>query len=197
MLKDCLKNNKKTFIANLIIGLILAVFVVVPFHVSGLHIKLYFPEDTYGICQIFYQTPEDTSFDADKMISAEIENGVCDLYLDGSFKNRIYTLRIDLPTLTDTYEVSKVRITSAGFTVKKYSGYDFFTGDNILFSNDIEAVDENNGSAIIYTGTDPFFVVNSPVLNTVNSGFSRMYLSKAFLALFLILASFFSGKRLF
>ena len=189
--------NKTTLISNIIIGILMLLFIIIPFSSSDLHLKIYFCDSTIGQCQVFYATKESPNLSGEQTFTSDIDNQICDISIDKSLKGKLTTLRLDFPNTNALMEIEKIEFVSGGFAVKTYGAFDFFTGRNVLAVNDITSVDPFHEHAFIGVGNDPFFIMDTPILDKANKCFSSFTVSKALLCVFLVAVSFLMKKSNF
>lgn len=187
-------HNKKHIILNLIVVALLAGFVLIPWRISDLAIRVTYENAPEGKTEVFYSVASDPGIKGDLKVSAEIEDDVSTMTLDQSLRGELYEIRLDLPSSPELLTVKKVELVSGGFTVKSFNGYELFSS-YVSGTNDIISVDPYLNNALIGTGEDPFFVFDANFTDIVNRSFSRYFISKLILALLFATGCIFNQTR--
>lgn len=188
-------HNKKHIILNLIVVVLLAGFVLIPFRTSDLAIRVTYENAPEGKTELFYSVKSDPGIKGDLKVTSEVENDVSVLTLDHSLRQELSELRLDIPQSTELVNIKTIELVSGGFTVKSYKGYELLASAHVSGTNDIISVDPYLNNALIGTGADPFFVFDSSFTEIVNQSFSRYYVSKLIFALLIASGCIFTQKK--
>lgn len=187
--------KKIRYTLGIIIGVL--IFAFFPFPASDLHVKLFLEDSQVGDCALYFETDTEPGFSQDKCIIVPIKNGTVDFRLDSSLADHVTGIRIDIPNFDQTICVTNVSIHSAGVIQNEYNPCEFFSEENISFTNgisDINLVTSRKQVYITSSNEDPYFVLSNELVNEINKYFSHYTLTRLFVFVFL-LGSFYSWKK--
>lgn len=174
--------------------LLLLVWVAVPLTSGKLHMKIYF-EKGGGECSLYYATTDHPVIDGELIVTAPVEEGCVDLILDAGLAKSLSDIRLDLPTTTGEFMITRVELSSGGLVQKSYDASAFFSKAAIVSTNDITTMDPVAQKVYILTGADPYIVFNTDRVAELRGAFSHYTMTKFGVAAFLVLTYLFARKK--
>lgn len=174
--------------------LLLLVWVAVPLTTGKLHMKIYF-EKGGGECSLYYATEDHPVIDGELVVTAPIEEGVADLILGPEVSETLSDIRLDLPTTTGEFMITRVELSSGGLVQKSYDASAFFSKAAIVSKNDITTMDPVAQKVYILTDADPYIVFNTDRVAELRGAFSHYTMTKLCVAAFLVLTYLFARKK--
>lgn len=173
------------------------IFILLPFPTADMIIRVQYSEIIGNNYAIYYAYNEN-SFQSDQYIIGEINNKKNEI----SFRlpddiNHLTELRMDFPDINNLLCINKITVSSAGIIQKQYNPNHFFSSENVIFSNDIDAISQVTAQDKTYlsiNGPDPYVVFSNTLVNDINSGFSQYRLTRIFICLFIIACYLFYKK---
>lgn len=189
---------KKKILFVCIIFLFMAVFVLVPAPTSKLNIRIYFDEIQGDSCALYYAVDSD-GFTQDQCVSSAIDydRKMVEFVLEPSLEGRVTGLRLDFPDIPQLLCIKTITISNAGVIKREYDPCDFFAQENIVYSNDIDAISRVAVRARTYIKTlpdDPYMVLSGELCQQLMGCYSHFKLTKLAVCVF-ILATFILAKK--
>ncbi|MDE5587684.1 MAG: hypothetical protein K2J60_00895 [Acetatifactor sp.] len=189
---------KKKILFACIVFLLMAAFVLIPAPASNLYIRIYFDEIQGDSCALYYAVDGDEAFSQEQCVSSVIDydKQMVEFVLEPSLEGRITGLRLDFPAEPQLLCVKTITVSNAGVIKREYNPCDFFAGENILYSNDIDAISLVTARARTYVKTfsdDPFMLLSGELCQQLMGCYSHFRLTKLAVCVFLS-ASFFLAK---
>lgn len=184
-----------------IIFLISAAFLLVPFPAADVNFRLHFKDTVEGSCALYYAT-DTAGFSQEQCIIADVESETnrVTFHLDSSLENSLKGLRLDFPDGNNLICVDKVTISSAGIVQKQYDPSMFFGETNITNRNDIQDISlatAQDRAYVLTNGADPYVLLSSVLVEDVKDSFSHLFLTRLGILLFVAGCYFMYRKNLF
>lgn len=180
---------KKKILFACIALLLMAVFVLIPMPASKLYIRIYFDEIQGKNCALYYAVDDTNAFSQEQCISAEIDpdRKMVEFELEPSLEGRITGLRLDFPDTDQLVCVKSISVSSAGVIQKEYDPCDFFGEENVVYSNDIDAVSLVTVRARAYIQTlsgDPYVIFSGGLCRQILDCYSHFRLTRLAVCVF-------------
>lgn len=189
---------KKKILFACIVFLLMAAFVLIPAPASNLYIRIYFDEIQGECCALYYAVDGIETFSQEQCISSAIDydKQMVEFVLEPSLEGRVTGLRLDFPVEPQLLCVKTITISNGGVIKREYNPCDFFAGENILYSNDIDAISLATARARTYISAvsdDPFLILSRGLCQQIMDCYGHFGLTKLAICVFLS-ASFFLAK---
>lgn len=181
---------KKKILLACIVFLLMAVFVLIPAPASQLYIRIYFDEIQGESCALYYAVDGMNTFSQEQCLSSAIdpEKQMAEFVLDPSLEGHITGLRLDFPDTSQLLCVKTITVSNAGVIKREYDPCDFFGGENILYSNDIDAMSLVAVRARAYFRTlsgDPYLILSNGLCQQIMGCYSHYRLTRLAVCVFL------------
>lgn len=185
---------KKKILFACIAFVLMAVFVLIPAPASKLYIRIYFDEIQGESCALYYALDGMNEFSQEQCITSVIdhEKQMAEFVLEPSLEGRITGLRLDFPDTSQLICIKTITISNAGVIKREYNPCNFFSQDNILYSNDIDEMSLVSVRARAYFRTlsgDPFLILSKGLCQQIMECYSHFVRTRLAICMF-ILASF-------
>lgn len=195
-----MKNIKKPLI--FVIFFIAVLFVAVPLPAADLYIRIQFTEVEGSSCALYYTTETSNNYSQDQCVLSDIDYGPKEVTfrLDGSLKDQLTGLRLDLPSVTALLCVKNITVSSAGIIQKQFNPVDFFAAENIAQMHHIEAinpVDLRDIAYILTGGDDPYLILSENLVKQITDQYSCYRLTRIGICIFAAACYFMYKKNLF
>lgn len=189
---------KKKILFACIAFLLMAAFVLIPVPASNLYIRIYFDEIQGDNCALYYALDGMNTFSQEQCINSAIdhEKKMVEFVLEPSLEGRITGLRLDFPDTSQLVCVKTITVSNAGVIKREYDPCDFFGGENIPYSNSIDAMSLVDVRARAYFQTlsgDPYLILSGGLCRQIMDCFSHFRLTRLAICVFLA-ASFILAK---
>lgn len=193
---------KKKIVSACIIFLLMAVFVLIPAPASNLYIRIYFDEIQGDGCALYYMVDGADTFSQEQCISAAIddEKKMVEFVLDPSLEGRVTGMRLDFPDMPQFLCVKTITVSNAGVIKREYNPCDFFAPENILYSNDIDAISLVTARARTYINAafdDPFLILSGGLCQQLMDCYSHFRLTKLAVCVFILASAFLAKRKIF
>ena len=187
-------------IKKLLFFFIILAFIIIPLPPADMTLRLHLTE-MVGNDYVLHYSNTDPLFTSDKSIVGEIdyERNQVVFHLDGSLEG-LTALRLDFPHTDTLIRVEKITVSSAGIIQKQFNPSLFFAPENLIETNDLEAISLATAQDKAFLATsdwDPYVVLGGKLVKQIDSGFSHLQLSRLGLCLFIAACIFFSKKEYF
>lgn len=189
---------KKKVLFACIIFLLMAAFIMIPAPASNIYIRIYFDEIQGERCALYYAVDGIETFSQEQCISSVIDydKQMVEFILEPSLEGHITELRLDFPDEPQLLCVKAITISNAGVIKREYNPCDFFAGENILYSNDIDEISLATARARTYISAvsdDPFLILSGGLCRQIMNCYGHFRLTKLAICVFFS-ASFFLAK---
>lgn len=193
---------KKKILFACIIFLLMAAFVLIPVPASKLYIRIYFDEIKGDNCALYYAVDGTNTFSQEQCIGCAIdyEKQMVEFALEPSLEGRITGLRLDFPDMPQLLCIKTITVSNAGVIKREYDPCDFLAEENILFSNDIDAMSLVTVRARAYIRTlsgDPYLILSNGFCQQIMDCYSHFTLTKLVICVFLSVSFFLAKKNVF
>lgn len=194
-----MKQKTKVILAVFLTAFAAGIFIFYPFMCTGLHLKIYFHDDSADTdCRLYYSTLSDPVMSNETSFSAPILEQKADIVLPSELCRSLTGIRLDFSQADSLIHIDRVELCSGGFVQKSFDASEFFAEDNLIASNDISSITPVGTSAYIAAeGIDPYLVFSEDMTRTFNNAFSHYTKTKAGICIFFVAAILLSRKKLF
>lgn len=193
--------KKSTIIMSVIFVIASVLFVVIPFPVADLFIRLHFDEINSETCSLYYSTDPYFSFSEEQCIVSNIdpETNIITFRVDSSNIGQITGLRLDFANAQDTVCVRNISVSSAGVIQKEYNPCVFFDANNILATNNttFSLVNIQDLTYISTGDNDPYIIFTNEFTRDIMSRASSYRLTRALICAFVGIALILMKKKVF
>lgn len=188
--------------ALILMCILMAAFIMMPFPASGLTIRLYFDNFEGEELVVYYTTDENPHMGTDQILAAayDTQDKLAAIRISPGLADHITHLRLDFPDTAQTFSIKNVSVSSAGIIRHSYSPCSFFSENNILSQNDILGINliQSKGIAYIRTdATDPYIEFDDGLLRDMLQYRSSYRLTRAVLCILAVLGYVSYRFRLF
>lgn len=194
--------NKKKSLLACAAFLLAAAFILIPAPASALSIRVSFEEIQGDSCSLYYALDNPNAFSPEQCLisTIDINRKMVTFTLDPSLENRISGLRLDLPAIPQLLCVKSVVISSEGWVKRQYNPCLFFSQENILQTNDINALDPAPARARVYISSaadDPYLVFSEGLCRQITDCYSHFRPTRLGVCAFLAACFFLARRGLF
>jgi len=185
-----------------ILLILMIAFVLLPLPSSDLLIKIQFSEVSDDSFELYYALDNPNNFTSDQYISSSVDfkNKEAVFRLDKSYSKRLSGLRIDLPNTSSLIGITNITVSSAGVIKKQYNPCDFFSEENVIYTNNIDSLTlatAKNTTYITTSGNDPFIILGDNLVSSIRNAYSNYRLTRLFICLFILGTCFMKEIHIF
>lgn len=193
---------KKKILMACMVFLLMAAFVLIPAPASNLYIRIYFDEIQGNNCALYYAVDDRNAFSQEQCISAEIdhERKMVEFVLEPSLEGRITGLRLDFPNASQLLCIKTITVSNAGVIKREYDPCDFFSEENAVYFNDIDAVNLVAVRSRAYFRTlsgDPYLILSNGLCRQIMECYSHFRLTKLAICVFILASLFLAKMKIF
>lgn len=186
--------------------ILIIVFVLIPNRRTDLYIRIYFDENDSPVqgdyCTLYYSTHAQNEFSPEQSLLCSInhDNSQVEFCLSALLENEITGLRLDFPHMEQLLCIKSITVSNAGVVKRQFNPCDFFSPDNIRYTNDISATSLVGVKERAYFATlpdNPYVVLSDKLCAQITSCYSHFILTKLTVCLFLLGCFYFAKKKVF
>ena len=187
---------------KIILAVIIAgAFIFIPKSTSNLYIRLHFESIQGDVLQLYYTTVENNSFCEEQSITSYVdkENRSVSFCLDKSLYNQLGVVRLDFAQQPETLCVNGISISSGGMVKKELNPGNFISDENMIDFHNVafSPVPERNKTFIVTQEGDPYIVFSPEITQQINQYFSKGYLTRFLICIFVLIVYVSYKKNIF
>lgn len=180
----------------------MAAFVLIPAPASNLYIRIYFDEIQGDSCALYYAVDGENGFTQEQSISSRIdyERKMAEFVLEPSLEGRVTGLRLDFPDEEQLICVKNITVSNDGMIQREFNPCVFFAGENLQYSNDIEAtslVSVRDRAYIRTASADPYLILSPELCGQIMGCYRHFIPTKLAICVFLLGCLVFAKLNIF